>query len=167
MRYCPECGAEYRLGFETCADCQVALVDAPPRLPPNTELRPTVQERIVVFRSGRRIEAELVRSRLEADGLDARIWSSGLSPWRLEAALTEVTGVASDFNSHQVVVDLADADRAREVLGEAVPEPADDGAVSDPGEGQTFLDALRKRWMLLAFAIVMLVLVIVAGPIGS
>ena len=27
MRYCPECKAEYRDGFDTCADCQILLVD--------------------------------------------------------------------------------------------------------------------------------------------
>ena len=27
MRYCPECKAEYRDGFDTCFDCQVPLVD--------------------------------------------------------------------------------------------------------------------------------------------
>ena len=28
--YCPECGAEYRPGFDRCADCDVALVPEPP-----------------------------------------------------------------------------------------------------------------------------------------
>src|SRR5215469_4747225 len=27
---CPNCGAEYRSGFSTCADCEVELVAAPP-----------------------------------------------------------------------------------------------------------------------------------------
>ena len=106
MRYCPECGAEYRPGFETCADCQVALVDEPAVAPPSADVRPTAQERVVVFRSGRRIEAEVVRSRLEADGLDSRVWSSGLGPWMTVSALPEITAVPSDFNSHQVVVKL-------------------------------------------------------------
>ncbi len=125
-----------------------------------------MQDRAVVFRSGRRMDAELVRSRLEADGMDARIWSSGLGPWRMEAALTEVTGVPSDFNSHQVVVDPADLDRARELLAETVPveeSEADEGDSGDP----TFLASLRKRWMLLAFAFIMLLVVISYGPIGN
>lgn len=29
--YCPECGAEYRDGFLRCADCDVALVEEPPK----------------------------------------------------------------------------------------------------------------------------------------
>ncbi len=28
--YCPQCGAEYRSGFDRCADCDVALVHEPP-----------------------------------------------------------------------------------------------------------------------------------------
>jgi hypothetical protein len=78
--------------------------------------------------------------------------------------LTEVTGVANDFNSHQVVVDPEDEERAREVLGDApdeiVPEP-DTFDEADP----SFLEFLRKRWMLLAFAFFMLLLVIFLGPI--
>ena len=28
--YCPQCGAEFRPGFDRCADCDVALVHEPP-----------------------------------------------------------------------------------------------------------------------------------------
>jgi hypothetical protein len=166
MKYCPECGAEYLPDRQECFDCQVALVDEPPDLT-TPETRPTVQDRAVVYRSGRRIDAELVRSRLEADGMDVRIWSSGLGPWRLEAALTEVTGVPNDFNSHQVVVDPTDLERALEVLGELTPDLGhEEGAVVDRGE-RTLLASLRKRWILLAFAFFMLLLVILYGPIGT
>jgi hypothetical protein len=34
---CPECGCEYREGFTTCADCDVALVDELPPEPPLEE----------------------------------------------------------------------------------------------------------------------------------
>ncbi len=30
--YCPECGAEYREGFDRCTDCDVALAHEPPTL---------------------------------------------------------------------------------------------------------------------------------------
>ena len=168
MKYCPGCGAEYLPDRERCWDCQEALVDdEPPELADPATLKPTFQERVAVFRTGRRIDAELVRSRLEADGLDARIWSGGLGPWRLEAALTEVTGVPSAFNAHQVVVHPDDEDRAREVLAEAVPDRVDDDAVAFDEGDAALLSFLRKRWMLLAFAVFMLLLVIVYGPIGS
>ena len=167
MKYCPSCGSEYRAGFEECADCQVALVQEPPQISTRQKVRPRVRDRTVVFRSGRRMDAELVRARLEADGIDTAIWSSGLGPWRLESALTEVTGVPSDFNSHQVVVDPAAVERALQLLAEG-------GAAEAPEENElpeddlpTFLSALRKRWMLLAFAIFLLLVVILAGPVGS
>ncbi len=33
MPWCPKCGCEYREGFATCADCGIALADAPPAGP--------------------------------------------------------------------------------------------------------------------------------------
>ena len=69
-----------------------------------------------VFVTGRRSEAELVRSFLEAHSVEAQIWSSGLSPWRMEAALTEVTGLPSDFNAHRVMVSDADAETAKDLI---------------------------------------------------
>lgn len=167
MKYCPNCGAEYRPGYEDCSDCQVALVDEPLEIVAASEIRPTVQDPVVVFRSGRRMDAEIVRSRLEGDGLDARIWSSGLGPWMTVSALPEITGVPTDFNSHQVVVDPNDLDRALEVLGEVAPDPSEDEPELTEDGGSTFLASLRKRWMLLVFAIFMLLLVIVGGPIGN
>lgn len=34
MPWCPKCQTEYREGYSICADCQVALVDKLPKLPP-------------------------------------------------------------------------------------------------------------------------------------
>ena len=164
MKYCPNCGMEYRAGFEECSECLVGLVDERPE--GVGEARPELRDRTVVFRSGRRIDAELVRARLEADGLDAEIWSSGLGPWMTVSALPEITGVPTDFNSHQVVIDATDVDRALELLQEV----GEEGSVEDPESPKgppTFLASLRKRWMLFAFAIFMLLVVILAGPVGN
>lgn len=169
MKYCPNCGAEYRPGYDRCSDCHVALVDERVEPAEEPKLQPTARDRAVVFRSGRRMDAELVRGRLEADGMDAWIWSSGLGPWRLESALTEVTGVPSDFNSHQVVVDPDDVPRARELLDEVVAEQeiSDElDVIAESEVGPAFLTVLRQRWVLLAFAFVMLLIVLVAGPPG-
>lgn len=56
--WCPKCGAEYRPGFTTCADCRVPLVDDPPapaRLDPHPDRRfvelarvPALQARMIV-----------------------------------------------------------------------------------------------------------------------
>jgi len=37
MPYCPECGAEYRKGYEECADCGVELVEDEDELFPDDE----------------------------------------------------------------------------------------------------------------------------------
>lgn len=170
MKYCPNCGSGYRAGFEECWDCQVPLVDEQVEPVEERKLQPTARDRAVVFRSGRRMDAELVRARLEADGMEAHIWSSGLSRWRLESALTEVTGVPSDFNSHQVVVDPDDVPRAREVLDEVVAEREMSDETDPTGGSQAgpgFLALLRQRWALLAFAFFLLLIVLVAGPPGT
>ena len=39
VRWCPNCGAEYRKGFETCTDCGVALVDERPPEPDHDDAR--------------------------------------------------------------------------------------------------------------------------------
>lgn len=167
MKYCPRCGAEYRPGFTECADCLVALVDEPPAAPPEPETykpRPRAADRAVVFRSGRRMDAELVRARLEADGLDAWIWSTGLGPWRMESALTEVSGVASEFNAHNVVVADEDFDRAREVLDareiaiDALPDATDD----DFSGEVPWMDRMRDPRVLSGVALVVLFFVLLS-----
>ncbi|MDQ3646266.1 MAG: hypothetical protein M3345_04945 [Actinomycetota bacterium] len=142
-------------------------MDEPPAPEPSSE-GPPHRDRTVVFRSGRRIEAELVRSRLEADGLGAGIWSSGLGLWRMESGLTEVTGVPTDFNAHQVVVNAEDEGRAREVLadpGVASFEDEDDEVAAVAPAEPRWRWILRNRWLLIGFALVLLVLRLLYGPV--
>lgn len=167
MKYCPNCGAEYRAGFDECADCLVPLVDDAPLLTPR-QIRalPTAADRVIVFRSGRRIDAELVRSRLEADGLEARIWSSGLGPWRMESAITEISGVPSDFNAHNVTVDPDDLDRAVEILGQDEPEESAIPIDADEPEGfGGWMTFFRHRWVIVIFAgFLVYLLLLFGGP---
>ncbi len=164
VKYCPDCGVEYRSGYDRCADCQVALVDQPPILE-TVGAPPTYQERVVVFRSGRRIDAELVRARLEADGLAATIWSSGLGPYRMESALTEVTGVPNDFNAHQVVVDADHVERALEVLGDAGAGVISDDADDEVAPTGSWMSLLGSRSVLIGFALFMLLVIVVVGNV--
>lgn len=69
MPFCPNCRAEYKAGKKTCAECGVPLVD---KLDPEfTES----EDWEVVFTSSQDYEAEMVRSRLEEDGIPARVLS--------------------------------------------------------------------------------------------
>lgn len=167
MKYCPSCGSEYRDGFAECADCLVPLVDEPPSPPAEAfKPRPRAEDRAVVFRSGKRMDAELVRARLEGNGVDAWIWSTGLGPWRMESAVTEMSGVPSEFNAHNVVVDDADFDRAREVLDadavaiDSLPEAGDDGYVLD--DDVRWMDRMRDRRVLAGVALLMLFFVLLS-----
>ena len=167
MKYCPQCGSEYRPGFERCPDCDEALVDDVPTVSaePRSSV-PTLVQREVVFSTGRRIDAEMVRGLLEAHGLDARIWASGMGPYRLESAVTEITGVPSAFNAYGVGVLAHQAEEARALLADveggdaevAVPE------VNEPSSG--LMNLMRSRWALLAAALFLLAVVIFVGPPG-
>jgi hypothetical protein len=67
--WCPKCGAEYRPGFTTCADCGVALVDDPPA-PTLDPLVPTAHpdRRIVELARVPALEARMLVNRLRAEG---------------------------------------------------------------------------------------------------
>jgi hypothetical protein len=78
--HCPNCLAEYRPGFDTCADCGVALVPGPAPVteehapadtrhhPPPTEDRHQVP---VVLATLPSLEAQLLAGKLQAEGLVA------------------------------------------------------------------------------------------------
>jgi hypothetical protein len=78
--HCPNCLAEYRPGFDTCADCGVKVVPGP--APVTEEHAPTdtthhphpTEDRHqvpVVLATLPRLEAQLVAGRLQAEGLVA------------------------------------------------------------------------------------------------
>jgi hypothetical protein len=81
-RYCPSCGAEYRAGYATCAECNVALIDEAPddasvrRSEPSEIDLDTVL--VEVYRTDRH-HAELVRSFLEANAIPAITSGEGYS----------------------------------------------------------------------------------------
>ena len=78
--HCPNCLAEYRPGFDTCADCGVKLVPGPAPMteehaPADTRHRPHPTEDRhqvpVVLATLPRLEAQLLAGRLQAEGLVA------------------------------------------------------------------------------------------------
>ena len=148
-RFCPDCGAEYRPGFERCSDCGVALTDEKPAPRPAEEpLAPTPVVEVASF--GRGTDAEMARGYLEANGIDAYVQALGLSHWRLESALTEVTGLPSAFNSYRVMVFEQDALEAARLLDEAneADAAAPDNREVYPGRG--LLSRLGTRWLVVA-----------------
>ena len=78
--YCPDCLAEYRPGFDTCADCGVELVRGPAPVteahaPADTEhhAHPTEEghQVPVVLATLPRLEAQILAGRLQAEGVVA------------------------------------------------------------------------------------------------
>jgi len=78
--HCPNCLAEYRPGFDTCADCGIALVPGPAPVtqehaPDNTKghRHPTGDHHEVPVVLGRlpRVEAQILVAKLQAEGLVA------------------------------------------------------------------------------------------------
>lgn len=62
--YCPQCGAEYRRGFDRCADCDVALVHEPPAEEDHTET-----PYVTVFESSEADVIPVIKSLLQGAGI--------------------------------------------------------------------------------------------------
>ena len=122
---------------------------------------PELEELREVYSTGRRVDADVVRSMLESHGVKARVWAAGMGPWRMESALTEVTGVPNAFNSYRVMVPEDEVEDARALLDAVDVADVDDASV---GDAQTPLQPLRARWLLVAFALLLLLLVLLFGP---
>jgi hypothetical protein len=81
-RWCPKCGAEYREGFSTCSDCNVALVDAAPAAEPHDHKRPDVHgpfspdDDTVELLVTNPLEAEVIVARLRSEGIPAAVFAS-------------------------------------------------------------------------------------------
>ena len=116
--YCPNCLAEYRPGFDTCADCGVTLVRGPAPVPEEhapaaTKYRPPPTDDRhpvpVVMATLPPLEAQLLAGKLQAEGLVASAdelapmssWLGGALPesrmirvWVLESQLDEARAIA-------------------------------------------------------------------------
>jgi hypothetical protein len=72
--FCPECGAEYIAGVETCADCGVPLVEnaewARLRREREAELESLRHEELLLVHEAQgEVEAGIIRSLLDAHGI--------------------------------------------------------------------------------------------------
>jgi len=108
--FCPECRSEYVEGITACVDCQVPLVQ---ELPPEPEVE--YRDFMPVKTYFSRHEAELARSVLEANGIEATIASDDAGG--LQPGLSFTRGV-------QVLVNGDDILEAEEVLKDLENAPA-------------------------------------------
>ncbi len=105
MPFCPKCRNEYLEGTETCEDCGQALVQA---LPPESKARPGESELVEVWYAQGEMDAQLVRSLLESNGIESMLSGESL---RLTHGFT-VDGLAEV----RILVRADDAKRACDVI---------------------------------------------------
>ena len=74
---CPNCRAEYRPGFTNCSDCGVELVDSLPTEEHPVAHKPIGAEFVEVYRTYGGPQAELLRSLLEANGIECALSGEG------------------------------------------------------------------------------------------
>lgn len=78
--WCPSCGAEYRAGSVQCADCRVALVTDRPLRPRGSDTGPFEDDgAFVEIGEWPRLQAQILRRRLETAGIPVMIEWSGTS----------------------------------------------------------------------------------------
>ena len=87
--YCPECSSEFRPGFTRCARCGVDLVDRLPE-PPVEDIEHDDVDPVTVFVTSDGGEAAMVRSLLEASGVDVHLFDENLS--RIDSPLAMIIG---------------------------------------------------------------------------
>ena len=124
--YCPECRAEYREGYTTCSDCDVALVETLPE--PEHPTGPFIE----VFESADASLMPVVASLLHGAGIPFLVQggetSGGLFP------LGSVGG-GSDERLLRAIIKVPEnyADAAKELLiaAEELPDYVDDSDESE------------------------------------
>lgn len=136
--FCPNCGAEFRDGFERCADCDVPLAAEPARA---EEEHHGGDGPVVVARVHTLAEAEVAVELLRGAGLEAALRDEHTARihW---LAVPAIGGVG-------IEVERGSADLARELLAGAELAPAIDTELGPEAENERVeLDQLRrrKRW---------------------
>lgn len=112
--FCPQCESEYREGFTTCADCNVALVDA--LSDREDEEADDNEPAVTVLETGDPGELALAHSLLEAEGINAVFMGERIQNLFGMGSLGAGFNIAVGPASVQVLAH--DAERAREILAE-------------------------------------------------
>ena len=108
--FCPKCGEEYPWHVMVCPACDVDTVDQLPREGPAPA--PDV-ELVSVFATGNAGLIAIVKSLLDADGIDYFVRGDGLQDL---AGLGRITGFSYVFGPAEFWVRSEDAARARDLL---------------------------------------------------
>ena len=116
--FCPQCKAEYRVGFIRCSDCDVALVEHLPE--ENPPIAPTDSRRfeadpfepeakLIVIRTYQNaIEADLAKTALDAAGIPSILSDSSLASRSLALPLRLFVR-ADDAEDAQKILDATDS----------------------------------------------------------
>lgn len=121
MPFCPKCRIEYREGFTTCSDCDVALVSALP--PEESDPRETLknEESVPVFVTSDSVEAEIVQGVLDAAGI-----SSYLTPDATRHMRTIGMGAVNGLYQRTIYVLECDSERATAAIEQTVNSSSED-----------------------------------------
>jgi hypothetical protein len=130
--HCPRCGAEYRRGFDTCADCEIPLVPGPaPEATSDFDHIPSEGDRLADSDEVQPVavtalpweEAWLMAGRLKADGIPARVFpdsqelpislAQGFPPTR-----GSLDGIGLGRWTFEVMVPEKYADEARRIVAQ-------------------------------------------------
>ncbi|HZF09949.1 MAG TPA: DUF2007 domain-containing protein [Thermoanaerobaculia bacterium] len=118
--YCPNCGTEYREGFSRCADCEVDLVDAPPR----TAEHPDTGDIETVFATGDPVALLTAQTLLDEAGIPHLTRGEGVQDLfgmgRLGTGFSVLTGPV------EIQVGAQRFAEAQELLRAADLEPEED-----------------------------------------
>jgi hypothetical protein len=149
MPFCPACRAEYRPGIETCADCNVALVD---ELPEEYRPPPPSGNDVPVARAESLAIAEMWAELLGDEDIACRIVPAGVGDTILVPGQT----------FWEVRVAAIDARRAHELL----PTSEHEGiVVSEADDAATDQESMSRavRWFILAGAVFIALMLLVLG----
>jgi hypothetical protein len=130
--FCPDCRAEYRPGFTHCVDCDVDLVELlPARRAEAEEIGPAI-----VFVTTNAFEAALVKSCLEASGVEVCLFDENIS--RIQpfyAALIGGIRVAVARDQEELAREVLAEYRGKAGLSPALGLPTPFGLSEESGRG--------------------------------
>jgi len=112
MPYCPKCGAEYLPGNTRCSDCDLELVDAPPK---EEEDFDTETKSVLLCQTNDLINAEILEEALTEQGIPCLVKSSAGSYSGFGSISQVMKGV-------MIFVPEAALDKAIEIAETIIPD---------------------------------------------